>query len=138
MKKTKVHKNRLYPIERNTPQTKDLPATQGMLHLARTEAKEGMKSLKFELKADIKQVDSKIDGVDAKIDRVLEKVDRVLVEVHGIAASVARMGMLNEEQNSRNRIVLESHTGLAQRQDRLEARVDNVEKLVRSITRTKA
>lgn len=46
--------------------------------------------------------------------------------------------MLVEEQDSKNRIALEGHTGLAQRQDRLEVRVNNVEKLVKSIARSRS
>jgi hypothetical protein len=66
------------------------------------------------------------------------KFETVLAAVHHVAAEVARVGVLVEEQNSRNQIVLEGLTGLAQRQDRVELRVTDVENLVRSISRSRS
>lgn len=123
MKKNNPRQKRLYPVSRLTPQSKDLPATQGMFQLVRQELKADNRELRAEMRADIKQVDS--------------KVERVLEAVHHVAGEVARVGMLVEEQNSKNRIALEGHTGLAQRQDRLEFRVSEVEKMVKSIARTR-
>lgn len=116
--------------------------SKSRLYLLRAELKADNRELKSELKADIKQLDSKIMHVDArvssldsKITQVDSKVERVLGAVHHLAGEVARIGILVEEQNSKNNIVLEGLTGLAQSQDRLEARVENVEKMVRAISR---
>ncbi|MGZ6311139.1 MAG: hypothetical protein ACXWOH_10935 [Bdellovibrionota bacterium] len=65
------------------------------------------------------------------------KFERLFSEFAHVASQVARIGVLVEEQHSNNRVVLEGHAGLWQRQDRLEARVEGVEKLVRSIARSK-
>jgi hypothetical protein len=75
--------------------------------------------------------------VKAQVQEVQAQVHQVLAAVHHLSAEVSRSLILNEEQNSRNRIVLEGLTGLAQRQDRLEVRMDDVEKTVRSIARAK-
>ncbi len=65
-------------------------------------------------------------GLDAKFRELL-------AAIHGLAAEVARRGMILEEQNSRNNIVLEALTGLSQRQNRVETRMDETEKLVQAI-----
>lgn len=88
---------------------RDLPATQGMLQLVRTE-------LKSEMKSGFRQVGSRLEQV---------------------LSEVARVGILVEEQNSRNRVVLEGLTGLWERQQRSDNRVSDVEKLVRIIGRAK-
>ncbi len=90
-------------------QAKDLPAKQGMLQLVRSE-------LKSEMKSGFRQVDSKLEQV---------------------LSEVSRVGLLVEEQNSRNSVVLEGLTGLWDRQKRVESRVDEVEKSVQSIARTR-
>ncbi len=94
-----------------------------MLHLVRSE-------LKSEMKSGFKKVDAQFKEVDARFDKMESKFEQVLSEV-------ARVGILVEEQNSKNRVVLEGLTGLFQRQERLEGRVDQVEDLVQSIATTK-
>ena len=101
--------------------SRELPATQGMLQLVRSELKADIRGLSSEMKAGFIQMDSKFE--------------RVLSEFEHVRSDVARVGILVEEQNSNNRVVLEGLTGLWQRQERIEVRVDDVEKLVRSIGR---
>jgi hypothetical protein len=126
MKKRKFAKkiDQLYPALRLTPQTKDLPATQGMMQLVRSELKADFREIRSEMKSEFRQV-------DARFEKVLEAV-------HHVASEVVRIGILTEEQNSRNRVVLEGLTGLAQRQDRLEYRVDEIDKSLRSYSRTRS
>lgn len=121
-------------------QSKDLPATQGMLQLVRSE-------LKSEMKAGFRNVDSKIEQVHSDVARVgsdvaqvrsevaqvRSDVARLSSEVAQVTSEIARVGLLVEEQNSRNRIVMEGLTGLFQRQDRVELKVDEVESMVQSI-----
>lgn len=166
MKKVKSNPKRLYPIERAPLRSKDLPATQGMLLLLRTEMKSEFRSQRAKTDTQFKKVDAKFKRIDArfnemearfdkvdarfnemegrfdkvdarfnevhaKINDVAAAVQQVLVAVHQVAAQVAKIGISVEEQNSRNRITLEGHIGLAQRQDRIEARVDDVENQIR-------
>ncbi len=100
-------------------QDKDLPATQGMLQLVRRE-------LKAEMKAGFRQVDARFAQIDSRFAQMDSKLEL-------ISSDIARIGVLVEEQNSKNRILLEALTGLWQRQDRVETRVDEVEKTVRPI-----
>ena len=97
-----------------------------MLKLVRTELKEDISGLRSEMKSEFNRVGARFMQVDSKLQDVL-------TAVHGVAAEVARVGMLVEEQNSRNRVALEAVSGLNQRQDRVEARMDETESLVRSI-----
>ncbi len=114
------------------PETRDLPATQGMLQLVRTE-------LRSEMKAGFSNVDKRFDEVRAMIHDLSATVHGLSASVHGLSASVHRVeasvahqSMLAEEQNSRNLIVLEGLTGLGQRQTRVELRMDETWELVRS------
>ena len=75
------------------PQAKDLPATQGMLQMVRSELKAEIRELRSEMKAEFNRS-------DAKLEHVLSEV--------------SRLGVLVEEQNSNNRVVLEGLTGLWQ------------------------
>ncbi len=98
----------------STPILPDLlPATEGMLRLVRTELKENISELRSEMKAEFMRTDARIQDV--------------LTVSHGIAAEVARLGVLVEEQNSRNRIVLEALTGISRRQDQVEVRAMKME-----------
>lgn len=133
------------------PKSKDLPATQGMLQLVRTELKADVRELRSSMTAEFKQVDAKFNHVDARFNQIDArfnqvdarfnetdaKIERVLGAVHRVASEVARIGVLVEEQNSKNRIVLEGLTGLAQRQDRVESGFADIQKFVRSIARNK-
>lgn len=97
------------PVFQFVPRTKDLPATQEMLQLVRTELKADIRMLRSEVKAGFNQVDAKLNQMDSKFEQVLSEV--------------ARVGVLVEEQNSRNNIVMEGLNGLWQRQQRVESRV---------------
>ncbi len=113
MPKKKVSE-KLEPKSPFVSSSRELPATQGMLQLVRSELKADIRGLSSEMKAGFNQMDSKFEQV---------------------RSDVARIGVLVEEQNSNNRIVLEGLTGLWQRQERIEIRAGEVEELVRSIVR---
>jgi hypothetical protein len=100
-------------------QSKNLPATQGMLHLVQNELKADIRGLRSEMDAGFHRVESSVAEVKASVARV--------------EASTARIEALVEEQNSRNQVVLEGLTGLYHRQDRVESRLGEVENLVQTI-----
>ncbi len=121
------------------PETRDLPATQGMLQLVRTELKEDISGLRSEMKSGFSNVDKRFDEVramihdlSATVHSLSASVHRVEASAHKVSADVAHQSMLAEEQNSRNLIVLEGLTGLGQRQTRVELRMDETWELVRS------
>jgi len=53
--------------------------------------------------------------------------------MHGMQAQMARMEVLMEEQNARNKIVLDGITALFSRQNQVEERVTQVEDTVRKL-----
>ena len=83
--------------------------------------------------ARFKEIDARFDRVDARFAQVDARFDQVMGAIHQLTSEVARIGTLVEEQNSRNQIVLEALTGLYQRQDRVESRMDRNEELFHSI-----
>ena len=138
--------------------SRDIPATQGMLQLVRTELKADIRSLSSEMKAGFSQIDSRFSQIDSRfsqIDSKFSQIDsnfsqldskfsqidsrfnQVDSKFERVIADVARIGVLVEEQNANNRIVLEGLTGLWQSQERVEVRIDDVEKFVRSIGRSR-
>jgi chromosome segregation ATPase len=120
-----------------TPKTKDLPATQGIVHLVRNELKENIKGMRSEMNARFNevdarfnQVDARFSGHDARFKSIDARFDRVDAQLHDIRAEITRLAVIVEEQNHRNAIVLEGLSGLFNRQERVEKRTDEMEKVV--------
>lgn len=106
--------------------TSDLPATQSMLNSLHKQIKSNISSSEKKLESKINQVESKISQVESKINQVDSKVELVLSEMH-------RMAVLMEEQNTRNKFVLDGYASLYERQDRIELRFDAHEKNIENL-----
>lgn len=78
---------------------KEVPVTQAMLF-----------DFRAEVKAQFSGVDARFSEVDARFDKIEAVVDQRFYEIK----------ILVEEQNARNRIVLDGLTSLFARQERLE------------------
>jgi chromosome segregation ATPase len=118
-----------------------------MLSGVRTELLERIDQVKNELKADIHEVKADIDGVKAEIHGVKAEIHELRAEIHGVKAEihgvkaeihevkaeVARIAFLIEEQNARNKVVLDGLMAVIDRQDRTERRMDTVEETVRAL-----
>ena len=103
-----------------SPLTSDeVPVTRGMLAGVRTELLQRIDAARAELKSEIHEVKAEIHQVKA--------------EIHEVKAGIARIEVLVEEQNARNRIVLDGITALLSRQDQVEQRVVQVEDTVRKL-----
>lgn len=80
-----------------------------------------------EIDARFNKMEARFSEIDARFNTIESKLDKVLAEVH-------RMAVLMEEQNARNRFVLEGYDQLYKRQDRLEIEVErrlkNIEELI--------
>ncbi len=80
-----------------------------------------------DIDARFNQMEARFSDIDARFNIIESKLDKVLAEVH-------RMAVLMEEQNARNRFVLEGYDQLYKRQDRLEIEVEkrlkNIEDLI--------
>jgi len=112
--------------EMNVPTAGELLVTRAMLSEVRTELLERIDQTKSELKADIHELQADIHGIKADIHGV--KAD-----IHGVKAEVARIALLFEEQNARNKVVLDALVAVIDRQGRTEHRMDQVEETVREL-----
>lgn len=112
----------------------DIPATAAMLNEARHEVKSEITSFRLEVDAQFKQVDARFEQVNARFEQVnasiaevraevaqvKSEVSEVKSEVHKVLAAVHRVGLLVEEQNARNKFVLDGYTSLSDRMDKIE------------------
>lgn len=89
------------------------------------------------IEARLSDHDARFSKIDARLSAHNARFDRVDAKLHQISSDVARVALLVEEQNSRNAIVFDAIHHMIQRKDRLEGRMDEVEKTVRSIARVK-
>jgi chromosome segregation ATPase len=128
------------------------------IDLARAEAKADTAELKAELIAEIHgmrgQMEGRIDGMQGRIDGMQGRIDgmqgqmhtmqgqmhtmqgqihRIEAQMHGIGAQMTRVEVLVEEQNARNKIVLDGIAALLSRQNQVEQRVTQVEETVRRL-----
>ncbi len=79
-------------------------------------------------------MDDQFRAIDARFTEMDAKFERVLSEIF-------RIGVLVEEQNNRNRFVLDGYASLYERQERFEAtmnrRMDGLEEIIRSWSKSK-
>lgn len=79
----------------------NVPVTQRMLY-----------GVRDELKSEMKAMDFRFEG----------KFHALSAQIHELHSQVHRIGILVEEQNAKNNIVLDGLTSLFERQERLENR----------------
>ena len=151
-KKSKPTVKRGSLVKRPLPErSRDVPATQGMLEGVRSELKSEIRSVRSEMNSRFIEVHSKIDATSASLNARMDALDASLnarmdaldaslnarmdalsakidAQFETMNATLFRMAVLSEEQRAENRIVLEALTGMMQRQDRLEGRVDVLER----------
>ena len=87
----------------------DVPATQAMIYELREEMKNSMSSLESKMEARFNKIDGRFNEVDSNIKKVVAELHRVALVV--------------EEQNARNKYVLDGYTSLNDRVERLEKKV---------------
>lgn len=102
--------------------SKDIPVTQGMLYEVRNELKKDIGSVRHEVSSvrhEVSSVRHEIEAVKQSVEALREemnsKFDKVISEVH-------RIGLLVEEQNARNKYVLDGYTHLSDRLDKVEGK----------------
>jgi len=100
--------------KRNPPlKSPDIPVTQAMLVKVRDELKSDISSVRSEVKALEQKMDARFSRVDSRFSQMDAKFDKVISEVH-------RIGLLVEEQNARNKYVLDGYGLLNDRIDKNE------------------
>ena len=133
-KKTKI------PSKIPILKTSELPATQLMLTTLRKQIKSEINSLEKRLDSKFNQVDSKFsqvesrfNQVDSKFSQVESRFNQVDSKIELVLSEIHRIAILMEEQNSRNKFVLDGYASLYERQDRLELRFDAHEKNIEDL-----
>ena len=126
------------------PAADEVPVTNAMLGMVRTEVLHRIDQAREEARADTQRIDAKIDAVKAELKADIHEVKADIQEVkadlhdvkaavHGMQAQMTRMAVLMEAQDARNKIVLDGITALLSRQNQVEDRVTQVEETVRSL-----
>ena len=134
----------------NAPKkSKDIPATQGLLYEFRDELKLDISSVRSEVKSvrsEVKSVRAEVKSVRAEVESVRSEVKSVRAEVKALDAkldakfdqvlsAIHRVTAIVEEQENRNKYVLDGYTAITDRQDRFEKhtneRFDELEKLIK-------
>ncbi len=99
-----------------------------MLDETREELKHEITSVKLEVKSVNSGLTAKIESVNskltAKIGHVEAKVEQLDAKVESVLAAVHRVGLLVEEQNARNKFVLDGYTSLNDRLEKVERKID--------------
>lgn len=128
----------------STPQPKktgQVVATQAMVEELRGEMKREFASHSLELKSVRKemdsfrkevesrftQVDARFTQVDARFTQVDARFTQIDAKLEKVLAAIHRTNALVEEQNARNRYVLDGYTSLYDAQKALEARLKEIE-----------
>lgn len=123
----------------------DVPVTSKMLSGTRDELKANTSSLRFEMKANFnkvearfhlvdarfnemesrfKAIDAKFDKVDSRFKDMDARFDNVDTKLQAMTDEVRRLGVMIEEQNARNAIVMDGLQSLFERQERIEKKVE--------------
>lgn len=128
------------PSARRAPTAAEVPVTRAMLGEVRTELLERIDQAKDELRAEIHGVRAELHHLKAEVHELRAEIHEVKAELHevkaglhGVQAEVARIGLLIEEQNARNKVVLDALMAIIDRQSRIEQRMDKVEETVRGL-----
>ena len=120
----------------------DVPASQGQLEELRSEMKSEFASQKLAMRAIEKRIDAKFSKIDArfsKIDTRFSKFDARMNTfdarfdtlesmIQSLIASVHRTNAIVEEQNARNKFVIDGYKSVIDVQEDLNTRVKKLEK----------
>ncbi|PCI27077.1 hypothetical protein COB52_05405 [Candidatus Kaiserbacteria bacterium] len=104
----------------DTKKSAELPVTQKMLNATRNELKSEFASVFLKIDA----VNKKVDAVDKKVDALKDEMNSRFSQsdskLEKVLAAIHRMTALVEEQDNRNKYVLDGYAVLNARMDRLE------------------
>lgn len=94
-------------MNNETKKSDDIPATKKMLEETRDELKSSITSVKLDISSVRQEMKSGFDGIRS--------------EIKELTAAVHRSLALHEEQNARNKYVLDGYQSIHDRQDQLES-----------------
>ena len=78
---------------------------------------------RYELKADHQSLKADFNKMEVRMERVEQMLAKMSAETH-------RQLAIAEEQNARNKVVMDGLTSLFGRQERIETKTDNLEKTI--------
>ena len=133
MKQTRINKPK---------KSKDVPVTQSMLNEFKEELREMFKSFAKEIKSEIHGLRSEVHGLKSEVhslrseihglksedQSIRSQVVKIESNTHSLKAEVHRLGLLIEEQNARNIIVLDGYQQIYHSQQELMGRMSGLEK----------
>lgn len=90
-----------------------VPATNKMLSEVRSELKADITSVKLEIRALSKKMDARFAANDSRFASMDAKLEKVIAAIH-------RTNAIVEEQNARNKVVLDGYDQIYRRQAELE------------------
>lgn len=126
-------KPRAKPIVRSD----DLPATQGMLILMQKQFRQDLRASEKRTDARFNQIDARFSQIDAKFSQVDAKFNQLESQISTVLSEIHRLAILVEEQNARNKYVLDGYEQIFQRQDRLEIEVNQRLEVMEQVLSTK-
>jgi chromosome segregation ATPase len=108
----------------------EIPVTKNLLDLTEQKLTSQITSLRLEMKAGFTRIDSRFTSIESKFTSIESKFTGMDAKFASLDAKLSGMMALLEEQNSRNRYVLDGYTSLNDKQESTEARVEELEKKV--------
>jgi hypothetical protein len=110
--------------------SKDVPATLGMLHIVRDELRSDIRSLEHKMDSRFQKVEGKLAELKTEVKgQLTSEISGLKSAMEKMSSSMHQMQLLVEEQRAENRIVMDGLTNLFSRQERIEDRVDALEKI---------
>lgn len=122
----------------------DVPCTKAHLELVRQELKSDITSLSLNMNSKFQLLESKFQNVDSKFQNIeskflhvesrFQQMDSRFQDMDSkfekMTSVLFEMKALLEEQNSRNRVVLDGYAHLFDKSVSVESRIENLEKKV--------
>lgn len=105
--------------------SEEILVTQKMLFQVKEELKHDLTNVHLEVKSLEKKMDARFNQVDARFNQVDSRFNQVDANIHKVLAEVQRIGLLVEDQNARNKYVLDGHQNLYDRQNCFEKEMKN-------------
>jgi hypothetical protein len=96
---------------------KDLPVSQGQFQEHRNEMSSRFTSMELEFKVVRKEVDARFNQVDARFNQVDARFNKIEAQMSSLLAAIHQVRMVVEEQNNRNKFVLDGFANLLASQE---------------------
>jgi hypothetical protein len=108
--------------------SKDVPVTHAMLYEVRDQLLEQIKAEARRTDSRFDEMNSKFNAMNSKFDAINSQFNDIHAGQHSLKSELHRLALLVEEQNSRNKIVLDGLTNIFTRQERLESEFRDLRK----------